>query len=73
MLVNLISSLADLDQALHFETGASAYMLRGDIRSQLRDYDDAIRDFEKSADIYHQQGNMLYYQQIIQVIKQIQL
>ena len=47
-------------------------MLRADIRRRLQDYEGAIGDFQKCADIYYQERNMEYYQPILEAIAQLE-
>ena len=73
LLGDLQGALADLNQALQRQPNwASAYILRADVYRNLGDSQGAIKDFQKSADLYYQEGNIQYYQQIIELIEQLQ-
>lgn len=70
---DLQGALTDLNLALQRQPHwASAYILRADVYRNLGDSQRAIADFQKSADLYYQEGNTQYYQQIIELIEQLQ-
>jgi predicted RNA polymerase sigma factor len=50
----------------------SAYIVRADICHNLGDIESAIGDFQKAADLYQQEGNTQYSQQIIDIIRNLQ-
>ncbi|OCR00319.1 hypothetical protein BCD67_25300 [Oscillatoriales cyanobacterium USR001] len=66
-------AIADCNQALKIDpNNASAYLLRGSFRSDLGDKQGAIQDFQKTADLYQQQGDKHGYQIAINLLRTLQ-
>jgi tetratricopeptide (TPR) repeat protein len=51
---------------------AEAYNNRGNDRSNPEDYQEAIADYQKAAELYQEQGNTEWYQKAINKINELE-
>jgi tetratricopeptide (TPR) repeat protein len=71
-LGDLKRAINDYDRAIQLDpTRASIYINRGLVYSAFGDKAAARIDLQKSADLYHGQGNQVRYQEVIEQIRQM--
>jgi tetratricopeptide (TPR) repeat protein len=68
----IIRARADFTEAIRLNPdNAYAYFNRGKSRSELRDKQGAIADFQKAANIFQQQGKMRDYKNAVDTIQKL--
>jgi lipoprotein NlpI len=71
-LAKSITVYIDGNRAIQLDpTRASTYINRGLVYSALGDKAAARIDLQKSADLYHSQGNQVRYQEVVEQIRQM--
>lgn len=66
-------AIADYNRVIRFDSkDARAYYKRGIARFTLKDKQRAIEDFLKSAELFRQQGNDKFYQNVLENIRELQ-
>lgn len=67
------NALADLNKAVEIQpNSAEAYTIRGSFYAEFQEKEKAIADLTKAAQLYQQQGNAQGYQQVQQLLQQLQ-
>jgi serine protease Do len=66
-------AIADYTQAIEIDPNfASAYNKRGFAYLNLKEYQKAIADYEKAAQLYKQEGDTVWYQKARDTINELQ-
>lgn len=66
-------ALTNFNQAIALNPRfADAYVYRGFVHYQTGNRQGAIQDLQKAAELFHQQGNMSLYQEVMEMLQQIQ-
>jgi tetratricopeptide (TPR) repeat protein len=67
------SAIADFNEAIRLNPNlVEAYYDRGVSYYEQRDYQNAISNLQQAADLYQEQGNMKYYQNALNKIKELE-
>lgn len=64
-------AIDDLSQAIQIRETPKAYAKRATVQWQLRNREGTIADFQKAAELYQAQGDIVSYQSVLKVLKQI--